>query len=561
MANALGTLFQDIADAIRVKTGGTETMAPLDFPNEILSIVVGEGGTSDGSADNLRIATGSVSVGSTDVYQKTVTHGLDEMPDFVAVFMLGAWSVTGEAYTELLPLVSAWGLKSDFSSLSTRLGGYSFSNIGVSNLSNGIDETPTSSSSAQIYCPDESTFKFGMQSSESGQGLLCPNTNYFWIAIAGLGSSTGGASGAVKVKFCNYDGTELFSRQVFIGDDCPDPVTQGKITAPTKESSAQYNYTHSGWSLSAGGSANSAALKNITEDRTVYAAYSGETRYYTISFYDGTTLLKTEQYAYGQTPAYEPTKDDHGFIGWEPALTVVTGDKSYYAQWSAIVTFENASWQQIAEISESGQAAEKFAIGDKKTFTLTIDGVTETVEVEIAGFGLDTLSSMDGKAGITLISTHTHNFNKQTGYVSFGSCISPGFAWQSSRLRTYMNGKVYNGLPESLRSVVKQVSKKCTISQTPTHQYVDDYCWVPSFGELGLSYDNTTSIDTEITYPIFTNDTSRIRYKSYNASTKVGYYVRDAKGTSGNYLGSVSSAGKFGSYGDALSYAVLCFCI
>lgn len=41
MANVLGTLFQDIADAIRTKTGGTGTMAPADFPGEILSITGG----------------------------------------------------------------------------------------------------------------------------------------------------------------------------------------------------------------------------------------------------------------------------------------------------------------------------------------------------------------------------------------------------------------------------------------------------------------------------------------------------------------------------------------
>lgn len=45
MANVLGTLFQDIADAIRTKTGGTGTMAPADFPGEILSIT---GGSAEG---------------------------------------------------------------------------------------------------------------------------------------------------------------------------------------------------------------------------------------------------------------------------------------------------------------------------------------------------------------------------------------------------------------------------------------------------------------------------------------------------------------------------------
>lgn len=38
MANVLGELFQDIADAIRTKTGGTETMKPASFPDQIMSI-------------------------------------------------------------------------------------------------------------------------------------------------------------------------------------------------------------------------------------------------------------------------------------------------------------------------------------------------------------------------------------------------------------------------------------------------------------------------------------------------------------------------------------------
>lgn len=44
MANALGTLFSDIANAIRNKTGKTNKMTPKDFPSEIANIVVGEGG-------------------------------------------------------------------------------------------------------------------------------------------------------------------------------------------------------------------------------------------------------------------------------------------------------------------------------------------------------------------------------------------------------------------------------------------------------------------------------------------------------------------------------------
>lgn len=45
MANALGTLFGDIASAIREKTGDTATMKPAQFPEKIAAIEAGGGGS------------------------------------------------------------------------------------------------------------------------------------------------------------------------------------------------------------------------------------------------------------------------------------------------------------------------------------------------------------------------------------------------------------------------------------------------------------------------------------------------------------------------------------
>lgn len=54
MSNALGELFQEIADAIRSKTGGTDKMAPADFPENIDSIGVDLPTlTNPGDADDL----------------------------------------------------------------------------------------------------------------------------------------------------------------------------------------------------------------------------------------------------------------------------------------------------------------------------------------------------------------------------------------------------------------------------------------------------------------------------------------------------------------------------
>ena len=56
MANALNNLFTDIADAIRSKTGETDTMKPTDFPTKIEGISSGSagGGGIDTSDENMQ---------------------------------------------------------------------------------------------------------------------------------------------------------------------------------------------------------------------------------------------------------------------------------------------------------------------------------------------------------------------------------------------------------------------------------------------------------------------------------------------------------------------------
>ena len=179
--------------------------------------------------------------------------------------------------------------------------------------------------------------------------------------IEGISGGGGSVEDVHFVTFLSDDGTlELYKRPVADGDDCADPVARGLMPAPTKESTVQYNYTYSGWSLTGGGSANSNALKAVTEDKAVYAAYSSAVRKYTITYYDsdGTTVLKTESLAYGSTPSYVPEKSGASFSGWNPAVAPVTGNASYTAQWQEKITFAGGSWADIAAISESGKAAD-----------------------------------------------------------------------------------------------------------------------------------------------------------------------------------------------------------
>lgn len=144
---------------------------------------------------------------------------------------------------------------------------------------------------------------------------------------------SGGASTDNRVKYVTfiYGDAEHIRYPVIVGDTVKDPVALGLMEAPTKEPTESTVYTF-GWSLTDDGTADINALKNVTEDRTVYGAFSESARKYNVNFYDGETLVRTEKVAYGRSSTYTYSKQDYIFMGWSPEPTNITGDLDCYAQ-------------------------------------------------------------------------------------------------------------------------------------------------------------------------------------------------------------------------------------
>ena len=127
-------------------------------------------------------------------------------------------------------------------------------------------------------------------------------------------------------------------------------------SAPTKASTAQYDYHFEGWnSQDEQSSAEANVLTNITADKTVYAAFSSTLVSYNVYFYNGSTLLYTDTVAYGSNAAYSgssPTKAStaqytYTFEGWNSQdeqssaevniLNNITADKTVYAAFSSVL--------------------------------------------------------------------------------------------------------------------------------------------------------------------------------------------------------------------------------
>ena len=146
-----------------------------------------------------------------------------------------------------------------------------------------------------------------------------------------------------QLIFMTWDGAaELYRTTIINGGNGIDPVTNGTISAPVRESTAQYDFTYAGWSKAKDADAiDENALLNVESDRCVYVAYSRVLRYYDVKFYTGTTLLYTQSTPYGGTAYYtgeEPQKtgvdnpQDYEFVGWDPAPINITGELKCYAK-------------------------------------------------------------------------------------------------------------------------------------------------------------------------------------------------------------------------------------
>ena len=149
------------------------------------------------------------------------------------------------------------------------------------------------------------------------------------------------------VTYYDDDGLVLGSESVEEGQDCVNDPT------PSKQSTAQYTFSFSGWAASLGGAIVQGATENIMEDRDLYAVYGATLRSYTVTYFDedGVTLLGTEQVPYGSAAAQSPTPTKapdgtyvYSFDGWSGTaggavdasiLNNITGPVSVYAHYAA----------------------------------------------------------------------------------------------------------------------------------------------------------------------------------------------------------------------------------
>ena len=285
-----------------------------------------------------------------------------------------------------------------------------------------------------------------------------------------------------------------------------DPVTAGYISAPTKASTAQYNYTYNGWDQT---------FSRITMTRKINAVFSSTVRTYTVTFYNGSTVLQTvNNVAYGSSATYTgstPVKtgvnnpDDYSFVGWSPAPTNITGNTACYAQFNSPLEIAEItdSWEVILAAVADGTYKTKYSVGNYKALDLGSEG---TVNMQIAAFDADPLADGSGNAAISWVSKELLATNKRMNPALETTYVYPEVPSWTASSNTWTSHNRYN---------VSDAKAKWTLTAT-------------SAGTLTIKYKTSNSNTSRNKLSLSVNGTAVAT--DYAATSEVSYTLEVATG-------------------------------
>ena len=254
-------------------------------------------------------------------------------------------------------------------------------------------------------------------------------------------------------------------------------------------------------------------------------------------------------------------------------------------------TLNDNSWEKIRVISDAGQGANYWSIGDRKAVTLNgtvgklslsnvttyayIIGFNHNASVEGANrihFQL-AKTALSGGTDVCLCDSSYNSNVSTTGYFSMNSRRTNSGGWASSQMRTNICGtslSSYSGtiiavIPAALRAVLKSVTKYTDNTANgggSTASYVTattDYFFILSeyevFGSILRANSNEASKQAQYAY--YSAGNSKIKYKHNDTSTAALWWLRSPRASSSSTFVIVSADGTVTSYdaGRSLGFA------
>lgn len=261
-----------------------------------------------------------------------------------------------------------------------------------------------------------------------------------------------------------------------------------------------------------------------------------------------------------ETGAYTVTATKNGQTT-SGSVNVVSGTTSYSLTLSFVSsTLNNNEWSVIKSVSDAGQGANYWSIGDRKAVTLngTVGKLSlsnVTTYAFIIGFNHNSSvegthrihfqlakTALSGGTDVCLCDSSYNSTVSATGYFSMNSSRTNSGGWASSQMRTNICGtslSSYSGtiiavIPAALRAVLKPVTKYTDNTANgggSTASYVTattDYFFLLSEFEVfgSISYGNTNEKNKQAQYAYYSAGNSKIKYKHDGTSTAAYWWLR-----------------------------------
>ena len=226
---------------------------------------------------------------------------------------------------------------------------------------------------------------------------------------------------------------------------------------------------------------------------------------------------------------------------------------------SSVPILDETDWATIREVSDAGQGANYWSIGDRKAVTLNgtvgklslsnvttyafIIGFNHNASIEGANrihFQL-AKTALSGGTDVCFCDSSYNSNVSTTGYFSMNSSRTNSGGWASSQMRTNICGtslSSYSGtiiavIPAALRAVLKSVTKYTdntgggsTAASAVTA--TTDYFFLLSEYEVfgSISYANSNESSKQAQYAYYSAGNSKIKYKHGDTTTAAFWWLR-----------------------------------
>lgn len=209
------------------------------------------------------------------------------------------------------------------------------------------------------------------------------------------------------------------------------------------------------------------------------------------------------------------------------------------------------SWAMIKEVSDAGQGANYWSVGDTKDVTLSgnwqnLNVSNVTVKAFIIGFdhnsaveGEHRIHFLMGKIGTKMVAFCDSQYGRETNgaYFNMNTTNTNSGGWEASRMRNTvlgnsntpdnpLQGSLMAVLPEELRAVMKPVTKwtQNNLSVTATTDYAFLMAEFELFGNRTYAYSGEPSKQAQ--YDYFKAGNSKIFYKHDKTTEAIYAWLR-----------------------------------